>query len=452
MEKNMTLGRPLKLLAVFSAPLVIGNLLQQLYSLTDAAIVGHFVGSDALAAIGASGIVGFLVFSLIFGVTGGFATVTGQCYGAKDIEAVRKSVATSLMLSFIIAVSINLIFALAIDFILDLAHTPPEIYASCRTYLLILLSGSVFIVLYNQLSGVLRALGDSKTPLYFLIISTVLNVLLDLCFILAFQWGVAGVAWATVASQLISGTLCGIFVWKNYPWLRLKLADWKFYRVIYHLKLGLPMGGSLCLVAIGCFVMQAAVNKLGINTVTAFAAAGNINQLFTTSIFALVTATGAYVAQNYGAKSFDRICNGTSDAAILVVIISILGGGACMIFYPQLSRMFIGVDQATPLLPLMKIYMFYRAPFFSLMGLMFIYRTSLHSMGHYLVPVWAGLCDLIGRSVLCWYWGELWGEKGICFGDVTSWFLTCIPLAIVYYTKIHRLTGNFLRTPYRVKN
>ena len=452
MEKDMTVGRPLRLLTSFSVPLALGNLLQQLYSLTDAVIVGQFVGHQALAAIGASGIIGFLVFSLIFGVTGGFATVTGQCYGAKDIPAVRRSVATSLMLSFIIALSINLAFALAIDPVLKIANTPPEIYDECRTYLLILLSGSVFIVLYNQLSGVLRALGDSKTPLYFLIISTVLNVLLDLLFILVFQWGVAGVAWATIASQLFSGLLCAIFVWKNYPWLRLKWSDWKFYRTGYHLKLGLPMGGSLCMVAIGCFVMQAAVNKLGINTVTAFAAASNIDRLFTTLIFAVVSAASAYVAQNYGAKSFDRICNGTTDAALLVTAISIIGGVCTMLFYPQMTRLFIGAKQTDELLPLMKIYIFYRSPFFSMMGLMFVYRGALHSMGHYMVPVWAAMCDLLGRSILCWYGGKYFGERGICIGDVSSWFLTCVPLMIVYFSNIHRLTGNFLRTPYRVKN
>ncbi len=449
MEMDMTVGRPFRLLAIFALPLVFGNLLQQLYLISDAVIVGHFVGWQGLAAIGAARPIGFLVFGLVFGVTSGFSTVTGQCYGAKDLAAVRRSVATSLMLSFLLALGLNLSFALAIDFTLHVARVPADIYSNSRTYLLIVLSGSVFTVLYNQLSGVLRALGDSRTPLYFLLISTTLNILLDLLFIRQFDWGVAGVAYATVASQLISGALCWIFVWKNYPWLRLKRADWKLYRVKDHLKLGLPMGISLCLVAIGCFVMQAMVNRLGTLLVASFSAAGHIDMLFTTLIFAVVTAVSAFVAQNYGAKRFDRICNGTMDAIILVVIISVVGGAGCMLFYPQLCRFFVGAEQTRLLLPQIKIYMFCRAPFFSIMGLMFVYRNTLHSMGYYLVPVWAGLCDFIGRSLLCWWWGSLWGLEGICFGDITSWFVTCVPLAAFYLYQIHRVTGNYLRTPYQ---
>ncbi|MCQ2378847.1 MAG: MATE family efflux transporter [Victivallaceae bacterium] len=449
MLKDMTCGKPLKLILAFSLPLIAGNLLQQIYGLTDTIVLGRFVGWEAIGATGSSGPVTFLLFSFIFGLTSGFAIITGQRFGAHDPEGVRRSIATGLALCGGISLASAGIFIAGIDPILRFLDVPQEIYRMSRTYLLIVLSGTTGIMLYNYLASVLRALGDSRTPLGFVALSVALNIALDLFFILVCRGGVAGVAWATVASQILAGVGCFLYVWFRYPELRLKRGDWGCGGIAAHLKQGLPMGVQFCLIAVGCFIMQKMLNRLGPVAVSGFATACQVDRLFTMFIYSITATVGAFVAQNYGAKRFDRICNGTTDASVFAVIFGFTGCAGVILLYPELTRIFVGEEQMAPLLPFVRDFMYCRSPFYFAVGLMFIYRNALQSMGYSAIPLLAGICDLVCRSLLCIWWGTLFGYRGVCFGDVSSWVITGALLAVPYFSTIRRRTGNFLRTPYR---
>ncbi len=448
MLKDMTTGRPLRLIVSYSLPLIIGMVLQLCYGMTDAIIVGRILGWRALGAVGSSGVVVFLLFSFIFAMTGGFAILTGQCFGAKDLNGVRRSMTTSFILSGITAIIIVTAALFGLDYFLILLRTPAEIYDLCRSYLVIIIIGHLAIAVYNVFSSTLRALGDSKTPLYFLIVSTLLNVGLDLLFLLKFHWGVSGVAWATVISQVISGIFCAIYTVCRFPELHLKREDWKLYRVKEHLHLGIPLGIQTSCIAFSCVVMQGSLNRLGDIAVAGFATGVQVDRLFTIFIYAITMTVGAFTAQNYGSKRFDRICNGCTDASWFILALAVIGCVGTISSYRALTKVFISADQVDVLLPYVRDFMVYRSPFYIFLGLMFIYRNALQSMGYSFLPLLSGFSDLFFRSVLCVVLGRLWGYRGVCLGDVLSWVATCILLAIPYFITIHKRTGKYFRTPY----
>lgn len=449
MLKNMTQGSPLRLIVGFSLPLIIGMVLQLFYGMTDTIIVGHILGWRALGAVGASGVTVFLLFSFIFSLTGGFAILTGQKFGAQDMAGVRRSMTTSLLLSTVTAIIVISAALLGLDNILTWLKTPAELYGWCREYLVIVIAGHLAIAVYNVFSSTLRALGDSKTPLYFLIVSTLLNIALDLLFLLKFHWGIQGVAYATVVSQLVSGILCAFYTLHHFPELRLSRADWKPYQVKEHLRLGIPLGIQSSCIAFSCVVMQGSLNTLGDVAVAGFATACQVDRLFTIFIYAVTTTVGAFAAQNFGSRRFDRICNGCTDASYFILALAVIGYVGTTTFYPAFTRIFVGKDQVEILLPYVRDFMYYRSPFYIFLGLMFIYRNALQSMGYSLLPLLSGFSDLVFRSVLCVALGRIWGYRGVCLGDVLSWVITCFLLGVPYFLTIRRRTGNFLRTPYR---
>ena len=308
MQTDMTVGKPMKMLLNFTIPVFIGNVFQQLYSMADAVIVGKFVGTKGLAAVGATGTITFLIIGFLMGLTTGFTVLTSQKFGAGRMDEMRKTVGNAAILSAVIAVIMTAVSMLGLLRLLVFMHTPEDIFDGAYGYIMIICAGIFTQVLYNLVSSVLRALGNSKTPLYFLILAAGLNIVLDLVFIIFFHWGAPGAAWATVISQGVSGLLCLVYIWKAVPELRMKREDWHFNKDIAakQISVGIPMGLQYSITAIGTMMVQSSLNILGSYAVAAFTAGNKIECIFTQAFVAIGTTISTYNAQNIGAGKPER--------------------------------------------------------------------------------------------------------------------------------------------------
>ena len=282
--KTLTKGNPIKLILLFAVPLLIGNLFQQLYSLSDTIIVGQTLGVDALAAVGSTGSIQFLIIGFAQGLTAGLSILTAQYFGAGDYQKVRQSFVTSIVITVIVTVLLTIFSLTFVGKILDLMQTPAEIKNDAQTFISVIFASMVVLMAYNLLSNIIRALGDSKTPLYFLIFATIVNVILELLFLLVFHWGIAGAGFATVLAQGVSVVLCIVYIIRKLPLLQI---EWKDFKTITkeslgkHLYVGLPMAFQMSIIAIGSVLLQSALNGLGTTAVAASTAGGKIDQLAT---------------------------------------------------------------------------------------------------------------------------------------------------------------------------
>ena len=291
MQTDMTVGKPMKMILDFTIPVFIGNVFQQFYNMADAIIVGKFVGTKGLAAVGSTGTIMFLIIGFLTGLTAGFTVLTSQKFGAGKMDEMRQSVGNAALLSIIISVIMTAVSMVGMHSLLTLMHTPEDIFQDAYTYIMIICGGIFAQVLYNILASILRALGNSKTPLYFLILAALLNIVLDLTFIIVFHMGVAGAAWATITAQGVSGVLCLIYIIKYVPELRLKADDWRFRSEIAkkEILVGIPMGLQYSITAIGTMMVQSALNILGSYAVAAFTAGNKIENIFTQAYVAIGT-------------------------------------------------------------------------------------------------------------------------------------------------------------------
>ena len=328
MTNDMTKGSPIKLILSFMVPLLIGNIFQQFYNMADTIIVGRTISVEALAAVGATGSISFLIVGFVQGVTSGFAVITAQRFGAGSENGVRRSVATSIILGIAVTIVMTAISVLVARPLLEIMKTPSDIIDDSYNYIIVIFEGIAAAVFFNLFSSILRSLGDSKTPLVFLIIASIINIILDFVFILTFKMGVAGAGWATVIAQFISGILCFVYSLKKFPILRLTKHDWKFsWKFAWqHLEVGLPMAFQFSITAIGTMVIQSALNSLGSTAVAAFTAGSKIDQFATQPLASLGVAVATYTAQNYGARELERIKKGVTGAAIIATVCGIVGG------------------------------------------------------------------------------------------------------------------------------
>ena len=318
MAKDFTEGHPFKVIFLFSLPMLIGNIFQQLYSTVDSIIVGNFVGKNALAAISGSGSVQFLLVAISFGFTAGISDVLSQVYGAKEYDKLKRAFSTSLIFVLSLALLLGIIGIAISTPLLKLLGTPDDIMPDAVAYLRIMFIGMPASFLYNMCSSALRSVGDSKTPLYFLVFSSILNIFLDLLFIVPFHMGVGGVAWATILSQFLSAILSLVVGLKNFPVLHLHREDFHDLKAsaVLHLKTGFPMGFQMSVMCIGQLAMQAVVNGLGTAAVAGYTAASKADQLSVLVNNAMMTAISNYVAQNFGAGRKDRIRQGVRACLI----------------------------------------------------------------------------------------------------------------------------------------
>ena len=343
MTKDMTQGSPVKHILLFSIPLLIGNVFQQFYSMVDTIIVGRFVGVDALAAVGSTGSLVFLINGFALGLTSGFSVMVSQRFGANDEKGLRKAVSSSVVLCAALVVILTTTSLIAAKPLLHLMNTPDNIFNDAYIYVAIIFAGIVTTVAYNMMASILRALGDSKSPLYFLIISSILNIVLDLVFIINFKMGVAGAAYATIISQGVSAILCFIYILKKYAILKLSRKDYNVKKSMYikHLKIGIPMALQFSITALGLITVQGALNVLGSTVIAAYTASSKALQLVMQPAVTYGVTMATYCGQNLGAKRYDRIKDGVNKAVKISIITSIISGFVLIAFGTQFVKLFI---------------------------------------------------------------------------------------------------------------
>ena len=443
---DMTKGEPFRLLIVYSIPILLGNIFQQLYNMCDTIIVGRLLGPDALAAVGNTGPMNFLVLGFLYGMTSGFAVITAQRFGAGDADGLRRSVAMNVTLNAISGVVITAVSCALTMPILKLINTPEEILALSFDYIFVIFAGSLTAVLYNGCSCVLRAVGDSRTPLYFLLFSSALNIVLDIVFIASFKMGVAGAAWATVISQLVAGIASFVWIVVKYPMLRVHLSDFAFKWDFAwkHLNIGMNMGFQFSITAIGVVVLQKALNQFGATKVAAVTAAQKVEQLVTVAAGVMGITMANYGGQNLGAGRIDRIKEGVTKAVIITTVFAVLAAVLAWGFKNQLIGLFmdkaeISVEKWAEILDTAGVYLKICAVFFPVLFVIFIYRNILQGIGHGFWPLMCGFFELVARSAAAYALPGVVGFAGICIAEPLAWFSAAIPLAIAYYVIIRKL-------------
>lgn len=445
MLKNMTEGEPLKLILPFMVPLLIGNVFQQLYSIADVIIVGRTIGMEALAAVGAVTPLFMFTMVLTIGLSNGCTVVTGQRYGAGDMSGMRRSIATCTILSVLFTIFIMLLSHLLIDKALFWMNIPAELIPDSRAYVIIFIDGLFAMMGYNLLSGIMRSLGDSKTPLYFLIISSVINIILALVFILYLGWGVPGSAIALVIAQAISVLLCLGYIYKRFPQLHLSRRDinldWP--EVWEHLRMGLPMAVQFSVLGMGIIILQSVCNKFGGQQIAGFTAATRVEQMAIQPMISAGIAMAVFTAQNYGARRFDRIRAAVNKCSLLSLGFSLFAA-VCMFFF---GENIIGVFLENPASEVMEaahLYILCTVPVYFFLSQIFIYRNACQGMGIGLVPMMAGLVELVMRSGAAVLLSEDYGYLGACIASPIAWTCCAISVFCAYHYFIRVLEKKYL--------
>lgn len=442
MIKDLTKGEPLKLILIFSVPLLIGNIFQQLYNIADLVIVGRLLGVDAFASVGAVAPLFFLITFIIVGLTSGFAVITGQRFGAKDTKGVKESVVISTILSTITTLFFTLICSIVMHPLLHLLNVPQNIYENAYWYIEIVVIGLISTTYYNLLAGIIRALGDSKTPLYFLIIASIVNIFLALLFIQIFKMGVAGSAVAVILSQAISVILCLLYVKKKFPILHLKKQDWlikfdnKFFKsAAEHLKVGVPMSVQFSIIGLGVIVIQSVCNTFGSDVIAAVTAALRIEQIATLPMVSFGVALASFVAQNFGAKKFRRIRTGVIRTSLLSIFLSILMAVVMRFWGADIIREFIG-SATKDIITIAHQYLLISTFFYIFLSQIFIYRNALQGMGEVIFPLAASVAELLMRAFAAVYLAIKFGYIGMFYSGPIAWVSACIVLSFGYFRSI----------------
>ncbi len=433
----MTEGRPLKLIFAFTLPMLLGGIFQQFYNVTDTIIVGNFVGSQALAAVGATGSTIFFLISLTLGLTNAFSIVMSQYFGAKNEEMVRKTLVSSIYITIVFTILLSIAGIVGARPLMELLQTPADIIDEATIYIQICIGGGVGLFVYNGAAAVLRAVGDSRTPLYFLILSSILNVLLDLLFVIVFGMGVMGVAVATVLAQVVSAVLCVVYTYKMFPIFRVKSSEWNphWQNVGTISKIGIPMGLQSLLISIGEMAVSAVVNTYGTNAVAAYTTGNRIQQFATLAYFNMAQAFATFAAQNLGAKKTDRIQDAFKKIALITIVISILSSIFIFLSGESLVRWFIS-DQDAHLETIVDMsvqYLFISAYFFPFLGLIWLYNNTLRGMGEVPIPLISGIVELIAKVGLSILLGMMFGYIGVWYAGPVGWALGLIPSFIEYH-------------------
>ena len=427
---NMTSGNATKLLILFSIPMLIGNLFQQVYNLVDSVIVGRLVGANALAAIGATSSVTFFFFALCNGIAGGGGIITAQAFGDGDEKKVKKSISNTAYVMIIMPLIVGCVAGTVAASVLRILDTPEAIMNDAVGYIRVMCIGLIFVSVYNFVSSMLRALGDSKTPLYFLIFSCILNVFLDIFFVYVLQMSVVGAGVATVISQFISGFSCLIYAFKNNAYFKMTKEDIKPDKnlILKILKLGVPLSLQFSMIAISCMALQRVVNSFGETTVAAFTATSRIEQLLHMPYQTLGTALTTYIGQNYGAKKTDRMKDGYRKGMILMVIFTALMVPFMQFFGNPIVSIFVKEPEVIAMGgTALKI----SSLFYVFLGVIYVVRGYLNGIGDAFFALLNGIVEVIGRFTVpimltriaaIGVWGVWWSVGIVWFiSGFTAW-------------------------------
>ncbi|MGE4584108.1 MAG: MATE family efflux transporter [Sphaerochaeta sp.] len=447
MELDMSQGKPGRLIFFFMLPILGGNLFQQFYSMVDTFVVGRFVGVQALAAVGATGAMTFLVLGFVVGLTAGFSVIISQKFGAKDPNSMRKAVAMSILVAFFLSLAVSTLAMVSAEPLLRLMHTPRDILKDAKHYLLIIYAGIVATIYYNLLSSILRALGDSRSPLYFLFIASILNIAGDLMAVIQLQLGVIGVALATVISQAISALLCLWYIYKRYPILHLSKSDWTsdWPMIGRLLRIGLPSALQFSVCAIGVMVVQAVINGLGSDSVAAYSVGTKIEQLVTQPLVTLGLAMATYSAQNLGAGKLERVKQGIRAAVLLALGFSLLGFLLVFVFARRMATLFIDEQEQLVIAQTIQ-YLGIVSYFFFPLGLIFVFRNTSQGLGSGAIPMLSSIQELVFRSLVAFTLPSVWGYVGICLSSPTAWISASLLLVVAYrlqYRNLERMLKQY---------
>lgn len=435
MTKDLTQGSPSRLIVGFAVPLLAGMVFQQLYNTIDMMIVGQLLGVTALAGVGATGSLNFLVLGFCMGVCSGFSIPVAQRFGAKEYGRMREFVANGAWLSAAFATFITLVTVVFCRPILTLMKTPADCFEESYRYIGMIFAGIPFIFLYNLLSGYLRSLGDSKTPLFFLILSSLLNVALDLLLIVVFKMGVLGASTATVISQAISGLLCLLFIRLRVPMLHFSRKEARIQpKLCAELCVcGVPMGMQYSITAIGSVILQTAINSLGSSAVAAVTAAGRVLGFLACPFDALGSTMATYGAQNVGAKRFDRLNRGLFASVVIGMAYSAIALGIVLAFGSSLVRFFITGEGSEAILRLAQIHMLVNVATYPLLLLVNVVRFMIQGMGFSLFAVIAGVMEMFARAIAGVLLVPAFGFIGCSFGSPLAWLMADAFLVPAYF-------------------
>lgn len=445
MTKDLTTGHPVKLILEFALPVLAGYLFQQFYNLADTAIVGKFLTVGDLAAVGSTGPVCFLIIGLCMGLTSGFAIPVAQSFGAKDYTKMRRYIYNGAILAVIFSIAYAILTVILCKPILRAMQTPSDIIDHATDYIIIIFAGIPFGFLYNLCSAVLRSIGDSKTPLYFLVFSSLLNIVLDLLCIIVFKWGIRGAAIATVVSQAISGALCLIYIKRNFPILKFnpedKVKSFEIQKEL--LAMGIPMGLQYSITAIGSVILQASVNGLGTLYVAAMTAGLKIHMFFCTPFDALGTTMATYAGQNTGARELKRIKSGLNTANLMGLIYSLSAFAILFFFGNKLVLLFLDKNEFE-IIKNAHQFLISNSAFYFFLALVNIVRFMIQGMGFPKLAILSGVFEMIARSAFGFVLVPKWGYLAATFASPAAWILADIFLFIAFFYCYKQLEKKFI--------
>ena len=431
----MTDGKPLIVILRFMIPVFLGNVFQQFYNMVDTIIVGKFVGTQALAGVGSTGTIMFLVMGICNGMAVGFSVLTSQKYGAGSEEETQRSVANGIILSFLVVLIMTTLSLSIMHKVLHLMNTPEDIYDYAYAYISTICKGIICTIFYNLFSSYLRAIGNSRVPLYFLIFSSLLNIVLDLVMIVLFHLGTMGAALATNISQGLSAVLCLIFIMTRVPVLRPKRKHWRLNRddTRRQLSIGIPMAAQYGITASGTMIMQSAINIFGSTAVAAFTAASKIQSLLMQGYISIGQTMASYSGQNYGYKALDRIEQGTRDSMKVVVIYSMIASFIALFFLSPMLRLFFSADvNMAGILPWAKTYVRESVICYIPLGMIFVYRNTMQGCGYGVHAMTLGIVELIARFIAAGASIRLESYPLAAGADPLAWVTTGIFAYLMY--------------------
>ena len=435
MTRDLTEGRPMKLILSFALPMLFGVLFQQLYSFVDTAVVGRFLGAERLAAVGATGSVNFLVIGLCLGLCSGFSIPIAQAFGARDEKEVRRCVWHAVVLSTVLSIVFAVLSTVLCRPLLRLMNTPEEILDASARYISIIFAAIPCCILYNMAGGILRSLGDSRTPVIFLVVASLVNIALDLFLIIVCGMDVAGAAVATAVSQLLSGIGCVVVMIRRFPILHLNREDRRFDPALARKMLGtgLPMGLQFSITAIGSVVVQWSVNGLGVNAVAAISGAAKLSMFFACVFDALASTMATYAGQNMGARKLDRIHQGLRCTSVMGIAYCVAAFGVAALFARPLLGLFIDAEAAPKVMDMGTRYLMINAAFYIPLLFVNIVRLSIQGMGFTRVAMLAGLSEMVARTVVALFVVPALGFTGACLANPAAWIMADLFLFPCYF-------------------
>ena len=446
MTKDLTSGSPLKVILMFTLPLVLGNLFQQFYALADTIIVGRFCGVSALASVGATGSVNYLILGFVIGVCNGFAIPIAQLFGARDYKDLRRHVANAAWLCIAGSVVLTVATVALTRPMMELMQTPDDILDGAVVYIGWIFAGIPFIFLYNMVAAIMRALGDSKTPLYFLILTSALNIGLDLLFIIPFHMGVLGAALATDISQVISGVLSFAYLRCKFDVLKMEKGDMAYSKKACGrlLGIGVPMGLQCSITAIGSVIMQWAVNVLGSTAVAAVTAAGKTQSLLTVPLESIGTAMATYAGQNLGASRMDRVRQGVNSALLIILVYALASAFILHFTDVQIMSLFLDTAKEVDIVNMGREYLFWNSVFFIPLGALIVWRYTIQGLGFSTLAMMAGVAEMVARTAVAIVLVPILGYFGAELSNPAAWVAACLFLYPAYKWTCRQLDNRLL--------